>query len=207
MIWGLRIANRNDIFPQTLASCFSRSLDEIDPSLPESILVAYSIDRAVATNSTESTRHVLNLGHDLTFGLPVLHFANALSNSGCNVFQYRFNCPMPWEGTWRGTAIHGQDLIWALQNYREHLGAGQEEAAELLASHLIVFCCGDKPYEAENRQGVMVYDVASDTLENRSRFVSETLAHRDKRRSSMLDRVEPIVLDKILDGWHAFMSA
>ena len=136
--------------------------------------------------------------------MPVPLFSRALSSYGCEVYKYHFNCPNPWPGPWKGVAVHGQDVVWALQNYNDHLPHGQREAAELMAKHMIAFVNGEAPYPEGRNEGAMVYDTSIDGDHTTSKFAPEGAVDETRRRQVLL-KLDPSVLDKVLDAWHDFM--
>ncbi|KAK1777632.1 Alpha/Beta hydrolase protein [Copromyces sp. CBS 386.78] len=116
-----RVAARSDVLPHTLARYIAEALDPIDPKLSPVIIYNATV------NTLESTKAVLDLATDICFALGARAFARAWSQKpGAEAFLYRFNVPNPWDGPWKGHATHILDIALALQNYREHLGLGQQ---------------------------------------------------------------------------------
>jgi hypothetical protein len=108
-------------------------------------------------------------------------------------FRYRFNCPNPWEGPWKGYATHILDIIFALLNYTEHLDNRQRNGVERLAKDMITFVHGDQPwgeYRTDAR-GSMVYHAAMEGDSNMSQFYKDYSAANTGRRDHLQEIVQP----------------
>lgn len=161
-----------------------------------------------AANTHASTERVLNFGNDVRFAVAAREFARAWSQSGLEGFLYRFNCPNPWEGVWKGHATHILDLAFLLLN-NEYLSKGQRQAAELFAKDVITFVHGRKPWEAYwngAQQGSMVYDAPAEGAIDRSEYVKCDAPQRTGRRDIMHRFKTPEILDRLVDGWQMFMA-
>ncbi|KAK4507867.1 hypothetical protein PRZ48_001602 [Zasmidium cellare] len=118
-----------------IAAAFCTSLTtSLPPSVSSAILSAYNL--TPSTPDPQALQSILELCTDISFYMPTHHLATHLSRH-LPVNIYRFNAPNPWEGPWKGQAIHIQDLTWLLQNFAEFLdeeqrGQGVEFAQKVL---------------------------------------------------------------------------
>lgn len=186
--------------------------DPIDIKITPTILSAYGIDPATQTNTKETTLSVLNFGNDISFALPAIRFAQAWSASsitGTEAFLYHFNCPNPWDGPWKGHAIHVQDLMFVLQNYRDQLAPGQQHCAKRFAKEVIAFVHGMEPwpaYQSGADSGSMVYSARLEGDIDESMFVLDEASDQTGRRNILQNLVEEKLFDKLLDVWQMFLN-
>lgn len=146
----------------------------------------------------------------MCFAVAAREFARAWSLAGLESFLYRFNCPNPWEGVWKGHATHILDLAFLLLNYNEYLAKGQRQAAERFAKDVITFVHGHQPWVAYwnngAQQGSMVYDAPVEGAMDRSEYVGCDAPQMTGRRDAMHRFGAPEVLDRLMDGWQMFMA-
>lgn len=144
----------------------------------------------------------------MCFAVAARESARAWSLAGLDAFLYRFNCPNPWDGVWKGHATHILDLAFLLLNYNEYLSKGQRQAAERFAKDVITFVHGREPwaaYRSETQEGSMVYNAPADGAMDRSEFV-ECDGPQTGRRDAMHRFDAPEILDRLMDGWQMFMA-
>lgn len=212
MAFASRIATRTDIFPKTLVQHLHALLDPIDLTLAPKIVSAYSLNTSIPSNTPESTKSILEFGHDVCFALAARSFTRAWSAPGTEALLYRFNCPNPWDGPWKGVATHIQDIVFMLLNYRESLAPGQRKSAERFAQDIIAFVAGGKTpwkgYRSGVDEGSMVYFAPMEGEEDESGFVGDEKPGRTGRRDVLLRLGEERgqVWDRIMDAWQMFMA-
>ncbi|KIX92996.1 uncharacterized protein Z520_11269 [Fonsecaea multimorphosa CBS 102226] len=230
MIWASRLAGREDVFPRTLLGCLAEIFDPIDPSVAERLARAYHLDASTPINTPETTQSVLEFGNDITFFLPAREFAKAWARSvpssdqisGRVSFLYHFNASNPWPGPWTGQSTHDLDLMFALQNYREHLSPGQQRCGDKVALDLIRFVHGEDPWPAfdakgSNRCQAMVYSAPTDRETDESEYVDVQNEIRCRsgnvdgfdqltgRRTLIQMTVKEQYFDRLFDAWNLFM--
>lgn len=197
------------MLPHTLATYLAEALDPIDPKLTPAITSAYGLDQSATANTTESTKAVLDLATDICFALGARAFARAWSQKpGAEAFLYRFNVPNPWDGPWKGHATHILDIAFALLNYREHLGPGQQKSGDKFARDIISFVNGGSPwdpYRVGADQGAMVYFAAESGEDDESRYVPAEDPQQTGRRVILQDLLDEAGLDKVMTAWEMFM--
>ncbi|PLB35005.1 Alpha/Beta hydrolase protein [Aspergillus candidus] len=207
-----RLEARTDIFSQTLVKCLSTSFENVDPSIALAIAAAYDLDPSSTSNTPESMKKVLNFGNDVCFAVAAQSFTRAWSSSsvpGTEALQYRFNCPNPWDGPWKGHATHILDIAFVLQNYAEHLSNGQRLSAEQFAADLITFIHGKKPwaeYQVGTAEGSMVYNASIAGDQNLSGFAASEAPEKTGRRYALQALVKPELFDRLMDAWQMFMA-
>lgn len=205
-----RIAARTDILPKSLGDNLKASLDPVDPSLAPAIISGYGLDVNATTNTPESLEAVLRVATDICFALGARAFASTWSEGGSDTesFLYRFNLPNPWDGPWKGHATHILDIAVVLQNYRERLAPGQQQASDRFTKHVISFVNGGSPwpaYQHGSAEGAMVYFAAEQGDNDESRFVAHETPETVDRRDIILRLTQP-VLDKVMEAWEGFMK-
>lgn len=212
MAFSFRVAGRTDILPKTLIACLSKTLDPIDPHLAKDIVSAYDIDGSAEVNTSENLEPVLHFGNDIMFALPARQLARAWSASrvpGTEAFLCHFNAPNPWEGPWKGHALHIQDLAFVLMNSHDSLSPGQRLCAERYAKDIISFVNGGRPwpaYETGIKEGAMTYFAEEEADEDGSGFVPVEDPERKSRRDHLTTIVGEALLDKLVDAWQMFMA-
>lgn len=213
MIWASRVASRVDVFPQTLSKCLSTTLDTVDPELAPMLVSAYGLDISASSNTPHSTQAVLEFGNDITFSLPAYSMMDAwskASGSEGKAFLYHFDCPNPWDGPWKGQATHGLDLMFVLQNYRDHLSEGQQSCGERFASDIITFVNGNDPWpktRGNRHQQPMVYLAAPSGEKDNSSLVSDMYSSVLNRRKILQTQVREDYRDMLFDSWQMFMDS
>ncbi|KAL2783217.1 Alpha/Beta hydrolase protein [Aspergillus keveii] len=208
-----RLAARRDILAQTLIDRLAIAFADADPTVAVALAAAYELDPAITSNTPKSKQSVLNFGNDVCFAAAAQLFARAWgapTNPGTEAFLYRFNCPNPWEGPWKGHATHILDIAFALLNYTEYLPDGQRFCSERLAKDIILFANGAKPwaeYAPGTAEGSMVYDSTMDGTQDVSNFVKGEVAEGTERRYFLQKIVKPEHFDRLMQSWQLFMAA
>ncbi|KAF9894102.1 hypothetical protein FE257_009075 [Aspergillus nanangensis] len=205
LVFASRLGARTDIFPKTLVQNLSTILDPIDATLTPAIVTAYGLDPSIPANTPESTEKVLELGNDICFTEPSRFFTRAWSGSSVvdtEALLYHFNCPNPWDGPFKGRAIHIQDIAYALLNYQDHLAPGQQQSAARFAEDIIAFTNGRSPWA----RGAMVYYASVEGEQDESKFVSDVTPEHTGRRDILQSIVSVGLLDKVMDAWQMFMA-
>ncbi|KEF53508.1 uncharacterized protein A1O9_10483 [Exophiala aquamarina CBS 119918] len=210
MIWNSRLAGRTDVFPKTLAQHLDTILDPIDIQLAPAIISGYDLAVAATVNTPETTLAVLKLGNDICFAQATSTLAQTWAASGVpgsKAFLYHFNCPNPWDGPWKGEATHGLDIVFALQNYREHLSIGQRRSTERLAKDIITFVNGNEPWQGYDldKPTSMIYFAEAEGWEDKSELVDERSLEHTRQRSVLHEVASKGALDKVMDAWQMFM--
>lgn len=205
-----RINARTDILPLTLAQCLSTALDPVDPKLATTIVSAYGLDANAKSNSPEATKLCLDFAADVCFALPTRYLTLSWASSSvsdCTAYLCHFNCANPWDGPWKGYATHALDIIFALQNYREHLAPGQQQCSERFARDLIAFVNGAEPWPAykAGRKGAMVYYAPMEGDRDESQFVSTGTPEKTGRTNVLVDIVGEGLLDKLVQACQMFL--
>ncbi|CAM1509548.1 Fc.00g032870.m01.CDS01 [Cosmosporella sp. VM-42] len=206
-----RIKGRADILPQTLAQCLSIVFDPIDTNIAPAIVSAYELDIHAKSNSTQTTKPCLDFAADVSFALPARYLTRSWASSfvsNSNAYLYHFNCPNPWDGPWKGHATHAIDLIFALQNYRGHLSAGQQKCSERFAKNLIAFVSGADPwpaYEPDKNPGAMVCYAPMEGDKDESEFVPSSAPEKTGRSNVLVDLIGEQLLDKLIDACQLFL--
>ncbi|KAK4171979.1 putative carboxylesterase [Triangularia setosa] len=207
--YGPRVDARQDILPKTLATFLAVTLDPVDPELAPAIVSGYGLDTSATANSQESLKAVLDLATDICFGLGARTFVRSWSEAGLDAFLCHFNVPNSWDGPWKGYATHILDIAFILQNYREHLPAGQQKAANKQTEDAIAFIYGEAPwpgYKGGTQEGAMVYYAPEQGEEDQSRFVPGEVPEETGRRDILQKLMKQEVLDKVMDAWDLFMK-
>lgn len=205
-----RLAPRTDILPQTLAECLHSVFDPIDTNIAPAIASAYGLDVNARINSLESTKPCLDFAADVLFALPTRYLTRALAaadDSNNKVYLCHFNCPNPWDGPWKGHATHALDIIFALQNYRGYLSAGQQQCSERLAKDLIAFVNGEEPWPAydRHRPGSMVYFASMEAERDASEYIRTLDPAKTGRKTDLVDLVDEESLDKLVQACQMFL--
>jgi len=210
MIWNSRLAGRTDVFPKTLAQYLHIVVDPIEVGIAPAIISGYDLAVSAMVNIPQSTLPVLKLGNDICFAQAASTLAETWAVAvvpGSKAFMYHFNCLNPWDGPWKGETTHGLDIVFALQNYREHLSLGQRRSTERFARDIINFVNGNEPwqgYDVENPTS-MVYFAEADGQEDKSQVVDDRALDKTGRRSLLEEFASKGVLDKVMDAWQMFM--
>ena len=206
-----RVRGRVDILPQTLAQCLSTVFDPIDTKIAPAIVSAYGLQINTKSNSSQTTKPCLDFAADVSFALPARYLTRSWASSSVsdsNAYLYHFNCPNPWEGPWKGQATHAIDIIFALQNYRGHLSAGQQHCSERFAKDLITFVNGEEPWPAyglgEN-PGAMVYYASTEGEKDESEFVPDSTPEKTRRTNVLVSLVGEELLDKLVQACQMFL--
>ncbi|KAL3464916.1 Alpha/Beta hydrolase protein [Aspergillus heterothallicus] len=208
-----RLAARTDILAKTLIDSVSTVFADVDPTAMPALAAAYGFDSALTFNTPESKQSVLNFGNDICFAAAAQSFAKAWgapTNPDTEALLYRFNCPNPWEGPWKGHATHILDIAFVLLNYIEHLPDGQRLCSERFARDIIAFVNGERPwaeYKPGSAEGSMVYDAPMEGGQEQSRFVKNEAAKETGRRYLLQELVKPEHFDKLMQSWQLFMAA
>lgn len=180
-----------------------------DTDTATAVIAAYGLDDDSIATTQNSTERVLNFGNDVCFAVAAQAFARAWSNAGHEAFLYRFNCPNPWNGAWKGYATHILDLAFLLLNYNEYLSQGQRQNAERFAKDVITFVHGGEPwmaYRSGIQEGSMVYDAPAEGDLDRSEYVGWETPQLTGRRDIMQRIDDPGLLDRLMEGWQLFMA-
>lgn len=207
-----RFATRTDILPKTLAQYLSTTLDPVGAILAPAIVAAYGIDPSTTSNTPESIERVLDLGNDICFAEAARTFTRTWSGSSVadtEALLYRFNCPNPWDGPWKGHAVHIQDIAYLLLNYQEYLSPGQQQSAERFANDIIAFSNGKRPWAAYQNyfaEESMVYYSSMIGDKDCSTFVLDEALGDTGRRKILQQVVSVGLLDKVMDAWQMFMA-
>lgn len=202
-----------DILPKTLESCLSSVFDPIDVTIAPAIVSAYGLKTSATSNTPETTKAVLDFGNDVSFALPARSFTRSWSSSsvpGTAAFLYHFNCPNPWDGPWKGHAIHIQDIAFVFQNYKDHLSLGQQQSGERFARDIITFVNGDDPWPAyENgvKPGSMVYYAPTEGDKDESKFIPDETSEHTGRNYILQNLLTAALFDKLADAWQLFMQS
>lgn len=210
MIWNSRLAGRTDVFPKTLARYLQIVLDPIDIRLAPAIISGYDLAVSAMANTSKTTLSVLKLGNDICFAQAASTLARTWAATNVprsKAFMYHFNCPNPWDGPWKGEATHGLDIVFALQNYREHLSLGQRRSTERFAKDIITFVNGNEPWQSYDpgNPTSMIYLAEADGQEDKSQLVDDRSLEHTGRRSLLDGFASRGVLDKVMDAWQMFM--
>ena len=126
--------------------------------------------------------------------------------------MYHFNCPNPWEGQWKGTSCHCQDVGFLTLNFKEFLSLGQRAAAKRFGHDVCVFVHGEAPWPAFGKPGpgleapAMVYDAGLDSLEDDCRVVSDADMRKKGRRPYLVHLVKREHYETLLQAWNMFVA-
>ena len=126
--------------------------------------------------------------------------------------MYHFNCPNPWEGQWKGTSCHVQDVAFLTLNFNEFLSPGQQAAAKRFTHDVCAFVHGEAPWPAFKKPGsdqeapAMVYDARMDSLEDASRVVSDADVRKKGRQSYLEQLVKREHYETLLKAWNMFVA-
>lgn len=211
MGFSSRVRDRSDILPKTLAQCLSTVFDPVDTNIAPAITSAYGLDIGARSNSSAMTKKCLDFAADVSFALPTRYLTRSWASSSVpdsRAYLCHFNSPNPWEGPWKGHATHALDIIFVLQNYREHLSAGQRRCAERFAGDLIAFVNGAEPwsaYGADGKPGAMVYYAPMEGDKDESEFVSTGLPEKTGRTNILVDLVGEERLDMLVQACQMFL--
>jgi carboxylesterase type B len=203
-----RVAGRNDILPQTLAQCLATVFDSIDTKIAPAIISAYGLEIDAKSNSQETTKACLDFAADVSFALPTRYLARSLAAvDECKAYLCHFNCPNPWDGTWKGYATHALDIIFVLQNYRHHLSVGQRLCAERYAKDVIAFVNGAEPWPVYSTEqpGSMVYCAPTEGDKDESEFVPTQTPEKTGRKNDLVELVGEEWLDKLVEACQKFL--
>lgn len=200
-----------DVFPKTLARCLKNVLDPIDIDLASAIVSGYELDISAMGNTPTTTLSVLKFGNDIAFAQAASTLAQTWAGSGvaeAKAFLYHFNCPNPWDGPWKGEATHALDIVFALQNYRDHLSPGQRRSAVRFAEDIITFVNGKDPWQSYElgRPVSMIYFAKAEGQEDESKLVANGSLEHGGRRSVLQEFAKKGLLDKVMDAWQMFMQ-
>ncbi|BCS25481.1 uncharacterized protein APUU_50192S [Aspergillus puulaauensis] len=212
LVFVHQFATRTDILPKTLAQYLSNALNPVDSNLAPAIATAYAIDPSTTSNTTESMERVLDLGNDICFAEAARTFTRAWAGSSVpdtEALLYRFNCPNPWDGPWKGHALHIQDVAYLLLNYQKYLSTGQQQSAIRFANDIIAFSNGKRPWAAYQNhlaEKSMVYFSPMNGDKDCSTFVSDESFGETGRRRILQQVMSVGLLDKVMDAWQMFMA-
>ena len=210
-----RLAARSDILPKTLHECLLSTLGKVEPKIALEISRSYHLAIDVSVNSFASTRSCLEFGHDVLFLLGSQCWAEAwhdFAESATEAYVYQFNCPNPWEGQWKGTSCHCQDVAFFTLNFNEFLSHGQQDAAKHFAHDICVFVHGEAPWPAfgkpETRQKAlaMVYDAGVESSRDDCRVVSDADVRKKGRRPYLAHLIKREHHDTLLEAWNMFVA-
>lgn len=206
-----RVKTRTDLLPQALGESIAAVFDPVDPNITPAIVAIYGLDIAATTNTQQTTKPVLDFLADVSFALPARYLAQAWASSrgpGAKSFLYHFNCPNRWEGPWRGHATHALDIMFALQNYSQHLDNGQKQCALRFSKDLIAFVNGADPWpscEPGDKPSVMVYYAPMDGGFDESTFVMDGSPARTGRKNDLIELVGEHKLDMLVEACQHFL--
>lgn len=152
-IQSLRLGSKKAGIAKVFRSSITTSLGE---SLSSKLLQAYSLSPELPDN--EAFFRVLEFVTDVQFYSPTTTYAETLAEK-MKVYMYRFNEPNPWEGPWKGHAIHIQDLMWLFQNLNEFMDGPQQAQAKAFAGGVLDFANGQdawRPWKSEDRVAMVM---------------------------------------------------
>ena len=210
-----RLATRSDVLPKTLHECLSSTLGKVEPKTALEISRVYNLATDVSVNSFASTRSCLEFGHDVLFLLGNQCWAEAWHDFptwGTEAYMYHFNCPNPWEGQWKGTSCHCQDVAFITLNFNDFLSPGQRAAAKRFAHGICVFVHGEAPWPAFGKPGpgqkapAMVYDAGVDSSKDDCRIVSDADVRKKGRRPYLKQLVKREHYETLLEAWNMFVA-
>jgi carboxylesterase type B len=203
-----RVAGRNDILPRTLAQCLATVFDSIDTKIAPAIISAYGLEIDAKSNSQETTKACLDFAADVSFALPTRYLTRSLAAvDECKAYLCHFNCPNPWDGSWKGYATHALDIIFVLQNYTHHLSVGQRLCAERYAKDVIAFVNGAEPWPvySTDQPGSMVYYAPMEGNKDESEFVPTQTPEKTGRKNDLVELVGEESLDKLVEACQKFL--
>lgn len=152
------------------------------PGLLHNVANHYKLD----DQYQEGTGHisVLHFANDLNFACPVHYTSSNLESESTQLFVYRFNEPNPWDGTWKGHAVHIQDLVWLLQNFNEFLEDPQRRQAEHFAKDIISFAFGTTCWAPWTRSTMSVKEFGP---QGQSRTISDATVGNGQKATFLID--------------------
>lgn len=152
-IQSLRLGSKKAGIAKAFHNSITTSLGD---SLSSKLLQAYSISPDLPDD--EGFFRVLQFVTDVQFYSPTLTYAESLAEK-MKTYMYRFNEPNPWEGPWKGHAIHIQDLMWLFQNLNEFMDGPQQAQAKAFAEGVLDFANGKdawRPWKSEDRVAMVM---------------------------------------------------
>ena len=152
-IQSLRLGSKKAGIAKTFYASIMASLGD---SLSSKLLQAYSLSPDLPDD--KAFLHILQFVTDVQFYSPTLTYAETLAEK-MNVYMYRFNEPNPWEGPWKGHAIHIQDLMWLFQNLNEFMNGPQQAQAKAFAAGVLDFANGKdawRPWKSKDRVAMVM---------------------------------------------------
>lgn len=208
-----RLKARSDILPKTLVECLAGVFDPININITPKLISTYGFAVAATENSQETTKTVLDFMGDAMFALPARHLTqlwSLLTTPGSKAYLYHFECPNPWDGSWKGNATHALDIALVLQNYKVHVPQGQQQCSERFAKDLIAFVNGGDPWpeyqESDGVAGAMVYKTPIDAERDQSEFMLDGTPEMTGRKSVLAELGGEDMLDKIVDACQQFLT-
>ena len=185
------------------------------PAIVSEICRSYNLAVDTPANSFACTKSCLDFGHDVLFLLGNQSWAEAWHDSpisGTEAYIYHFNCPNPWNGQWKGTSCHVQDVAFLTLNFNEFLSPGQQAAAKRFAHDICTFVHGEAPWPAFQKSAsgqeapAMVYDAGMDSLEDASRVLSNADVRKKCRRPYLGQLVKREHYETLLEAWSMFVA-
>ena len=205
------LGGRTDDLAAALKRCITTTLAGHADLVPR-VVSLYGLDSA--STPEEKSLAVANFSTDVGFGQAAIACAAAWSASTGKAVLSHFTAPNPWAGPWKDHATHGLDAAFVLQNFNEHLGAGQKALAERMGRELVDFIAGKEglpSVKSENGDGgsEVVYHASVDGMDDESVVVgSKEAAEKLERRKAFEEivggRVE--VLDRLMDALGMLLS-
>ncbi|KEF54938.1 uncharacterized protein A1O9_09381 [Exophiala aquamarina CBS 119918] len=120
-----------------------RNLPLCEKSVIDSLLEAYGISNAKDDQAAYIA--VLELGNDITAYLPVESFAR---NWPGTAYTYHLNEPNPWDGPFKGYAIHIFDVALLFKNYDHALTQPVKAVGQAFGDSVISFISGETPWDS-----------------------------------------------------------
>ncbi|XPS93390.1 hypothetical protein M3J09_002747 [Ascochyta lentis] len=134
-----KILDRPDAFDRLQLACQKH----LQPSETDSLLSAYKLS---GTASADELRNGMCLiFSELRFYLPSLTALQGWGSSSPpkRASRYHFHVPNPFEGRFKGLASHEIDVVYLLQNFREHFDRSDCEIANQMTDHVISYVNGE----------------------------------------------------------------
>ncbi|KAL5404596.1 hypothetical protein PMIN03_009023 [Paraphaeosphaeria minitans] len=179
-----------------LYTSFSASLGAASAT---SLLDAYGITPSTADDVV--LQHTIDLATDVVYAAPALSYARAWPGER---YMYHFNEGNPWEGQFKGMAIHMLDATFLFQNYNEKMEEFGKDVARALAKSFVAFANGIEPWDQFDQvaRNVKVFGGAE---------VERTVGSNgwgDGRRNTLFRLAEEgkVNLDGLSVAWEEFLA-
>ncbi len=136
-----------------VAKAFCDSIHKTLGGNDKKVLEAYNIN--ADQSDKEGLYNILKFSTDISFFAPTVAFAQGWPGKS---YVYHFNEGNPWDGEWKGEAVHVLDVAYLFQNYNEFLGEAQRQVAVTFAGDFIKFVNGKWPTTSfGTKEGAQIY--------------------------------------------------